>query len=55
VLIYLLVGQPEQALDHLEPLLKMPYYLSPDWLRIDPAFRLLRNNSRFKRIVNETA
>jgi hypothetical protein len=55
VLIYLLVGEPEQALDHLEPLLKMPYYLSPDWLRIDPTFRLLRNNPRFKRIVNETA
>ena len=54
VLIYLLVGEPEQALDHLEPLLKMPYYLSPAWLRIDPTFRLLRGNPRFERIVNES-
>ena len=52
VLIYLLVGEPEQALDHLEPLMKMPYYLSPAWLRIDPTFRLLRGNPRFERIVN---
>jgi len=29
VRIYLLLGEPERALDRLEPLLKMPYYLSP--------------------------
>ena len=34
--IYLLVGEPEQALDQLEPLLRVPFYLSPGWLRIDP-------------------
>ena len=34
--IYLLVGEPEKALDQFEPLLKIPYYLSPGWLRIDP-------------------
>lgn len=27
--IYLLVGEPDKALDQLEPLLKVPYYLSP--------------------------
>jgi hypothetical protein len=36
--IYLLVGEPDKALDRLEPLLKIPYYLSPAWLRIDPTF-----------------
>ena len=36
VRIYLLAGDPEKALDHLEPLLKEPYYLSPGWLKIDP-------------------
>ncbi|MFL5516257.1 MAG: hypothetical protein ACJ8DJ_08875, partial [Gemmatimonadales bacterium] len=30
--VYILVGEPEKALDQLEPLLKVPYYLSPGWL-----------------------
>jgi hypothetical protein len=49
--IYLLVGEPEKALDELEPLLKMPYYLSPGWLRIDPTFAPLRGRARFERLV----
>jgi hypothetical protein len=49
--IYLLVGEPEKALDQLEPLLKMPYYLSPAWLKIDPAFAPLSGNPRFQRLV----
>jgi serine/threonine-protein kinase len=50
--IYLLVGEPEKALDWLEPLLKLPYYLSPGWLRIDPTFDPLRDNPRFQRLVS---
>jgi serine/threonine-protein kinase len=50
--IYLLVGEPEKALDQLEPLLKTPYYLSPGWLKIDPNFVPLRGNPRFERLVN---
>ena len=49
--IYLLVGEPEKALDMLEPLLKMPYYLSPGWLRVDPTFDSLRKTPRFQRLV----
>src|SRR4029077_1647149 len=48
---YLLVGEPEKALDQLEPLLKMPYYLSPGWLPIDPTFAPLKGNPRFERLV----
>jgi serine/threonine-protein kinase len=49
--IYLLLGEPEQALDQLEPLLRVPFYLSPGWLRIDPTFDPLRKNPRFRRLA----
>jgi hypothetical protein len=51
VRIYLLVGEPDKALDRLEPLLKIPYFLSPAWLRIDPTFERLRGNPRFERLL----
>ncbi|MEP6768405.1 MAG: protein kinase [Acidobacteriota bacterium] len=51
VRIYTLVGEPEKALDRLEPLLKVPYTLSPGWLRIDPNFDPLRQNPRFQKLV----
>jgi len=51
VRIYIVVGEPEKALDKLEPLLKIPYYLSPRWLAIDPNFDPLRKNPRFQKIV----
>jgi eukaryotic-like serine/threonine-protein kinase len=49
--IYSLVGEPNKALDQLESLLKIPYYLSPGWLRIDPTFDALRGNPRFERLI----
>jgi len=55
VRIYLLLGQNDKALDNLEPLLKMPYYLSPGWLRIDPTFAPLKGNPRFERLANATS
>jgi TolB-like protein/tetratricopeptide (TPR) repeat protein len=49
--IYILVGEHEKALDHLEQLLKVPYYVSPRWLAIDPNFSPLRSNPRFQKLV----
>ena len=49
--IYTIVGEPDKAVDELEPLLKMPYYLSPGWLRIDPNFASLRSNPRFRQLA----
>lgn len=38
----LLTGERDKALDVLARLLKIPYYLSPEWFRIDPDFASLR-------------
>jgi hypothetical protein len=48
---YILVGELEKALDRLEPLLRIPYDLSPGLLRIDPNFDPLRKNPRFQRLA----
>jgi hypothetical protein len=49
--IYILTGEPDKAIDQLEALLRIPYQVSPAWLRIDPNFDPLRSNPRFKNLA----
>ena len=49
--IYVLAGKPDQAINLLERLLKIPYFLTPAWLRIDPTFESLRSHPRFQKLI----
>ena len=49
--IEIAVGEHEKALGHLETLMKMPYAITPAWLKIDPNFGPLRQNPRFQKLV----
>ena len=47
----ILAGQPAKTIDSLERLVKVPHYISPAWLKIDPNFDPLRGNPRFQKLV----
>jgi TolB-like protein/Flp pilus assembly protein TadD len=48
---YTLAGENEKAIDTLEALLKLHYWVSPGWLKIEPNFDPLRKNPRFEKLV----
>jgi eukaryotic-like serine/threonine-protein kinase len=49
--VYVMVGQPDRAIDQLELLLRMPCWISPGELRADPVWAALRGKSRFEKMV----
>jgi tetratricopeptide (TPR) repeat protein len=54
--IYVMVGEYEEALDKIEYLLSIPNnYLSVPLLRLDPRWDPLREHPRFKRLLEENS
>jgi tetratricopeptide (TPR) repeat protein len=52
--VYIVIGDTQRAMALLRPLLAMPYYLSPAWLRIDPNFGTLRADPDFQRLAGSS-
>jgi tetratricopeptide (TPR) repeat protein len=52
--IYAATGNHAGALAQLDTLLASPYFISPAWLRIDPAWAPLRGEARFQRLAGNS-
>jgi TolB-like protein len=53
VVLWIVVGEKERALEGLERLLAVPSKVSATRLRLDPMYDSLRNEPRFQRLVSE--
>jgi TolB-like protein/Flp pilus assembly protein TadD len=51
VRVLILTGEYDRAITALEPLLQIPFYTSPGWLRVDPMFAPLKGNPRFEKLI----
>jgi len=50
---YTILGEQDKAIEQLASLLRVPYFLSPGWLKVDPSFAALRGNPSFERLIQE--
>lgn len=48
---YTVVGEQDKAVEALRQLLSHPYFLTREWIRIDPDFAPLKNNPGFQRLI----
>ncbi len=49
--IYVMAGEPEKAVERLEVVLGNPWYISRDWLRLDPHYAPIRTHPAFVRLL----
>jgi len=49
--VYIVAGQPDKAIAVIDRLLRLPYDLTPAWLRIDPNFQPLKGHPDFERLA----
>jgi tetratricopeptide (TPR) repeat protein len=49
--VLLLAGENDRALTLLEELVKIPYVLTPGYMRIDPNFASLKGHPRFEKLI----
>ncbi len=48
---YTVVGEQDKAVEALRQLLAHPYFLTREWIRIDPDFAPLKDNPGFQRLI----
>ncbi len=51
--VYTMIGDKTKALEWLEKALRMPSRLSAKWIALDPVWAPLRDDPRFKRLVDQ--
>jgi hypothetical protein len=49
--IYLMAGEPEKAMSRIEQALRVPDFVRPAWIRIDPALAGLKRSARYSSII----
>jgi hypothetical protein len=51
VRVYLALGENDAAMDQIERLLPIPYFLTAPRMRVDPEFSMLKGNPRFEKLL----
>ena len=51
--IYVMLGETDGAINQLESVLRIPFYLSPGLLRVDPGRGPIRNNPQFGALTRQ--